>query len=164
MLILLTTVLGGGQEEFGWRGFALPALQSRFDALTASIVIGIVWAAWHLPAFVFEIPGYTGSFAVYALLVVGISIILTWLYNNTGGSILLAMLTHGGVNAAPSIGATLGGELPTSSVSPYVLLGAAVWIVALALLFRYGPETLSAGPAVSTIAQDTAERTTEVSV
>jgi len=156
--------LGSGQEEVGWRGFALPALQTRFDALTASVIIGLVWAAWHLPAFVFEIPGYTRSFAVYALLVVGISIILTWLYNNTEGSILLAMLLHGGVNAAPSLGVVFVGEAQAGSVSLYVFLVAAVWIVALALVGQYGRETLSAGSAITHTAQAPAGRASEASI
>lgn len=164
VMLLFLTLLGGGQEEFGWRGFALPALQDRFTILAASITIGLVWAVWHLPAFIFEIPGYTGSFALYALLVIGISIIFTWLYNSLDGSALLAMLLHGGINAAPSLGVTFVGELSTGSVSPYVILVPPVWVVALALLVRYGRATLSAGSAITNNAQETEVKTTEVSV
>lgn len=164
LMVLFLTLLGGGQEEFGWRGFALPALQERFTALTASVIIGLVWAVWHLPAFVFEIPGYTGSFALYALLVIGISVVLTWLYNSTDGSILLAMLLHGGINGAPSLGIVFVGELSPNSVSPYVILVPAVWVVTAALLVRYGRETLSAGSAITSDAQETEVKTTEVSL
>lgn len=162
-MLLFLTLLGGGQEELGWRGFALPVLQNRFDALTASITIGLVWATWHLPAFVFEIPGYTGSFALYALLVIGISIILTWLYNSTDGSVLLAMLLHGGINAGPSLGVAFVGEVSTGSVSPYAILVPTVWLVALTLLVRYGRETLSAGAAITTNVEEIETGTTEVS-
>lgn len=161
--VLLTSLLGGGQEEFGWRGFALPALQERYDALTSSVLIGLVWAGWHLPAFAFEIPGYTDSVALYTLLVVGISIVLTWLYNSTDGSILLAGLFHGGVNAAPSIGTVFVGDISTVDVSPYLVLVPAVWMVALLLLLRYGRDTLSAGPSMTRSMRDSQTGTTDVS-
>lgn len=146
-MVLVLSVLGGGQEELGWRGFALPALQDRYDALTASIIIGLIWAVWHLPAFVFGIPGYTTSFPLYTLLVVGLSIILTWLYHSTDGSVLLAMLFHGSINAAPSLGMSFVGDLPLRTMSPYVILVPAVWIVALLLVVRYGQSTLSSANA-----------------
>lgn len=146
---LSLALLGGGQEELGWRGFALPALQERFDAATASVAIGIAWAGWHLPAFAFEVPGYTGSFPRYALLVVGVSVVLTWLYNGAGGSVLPAMLLHGGVNAAPTLGVAVAGGPSAVEVSPYAVLVPAVWVVALALVLRYGRETLSADPALT---------------
>lgn len=89
------------QEEFGWRGYALPRLQSRFNALTSSVILGFFWWLWHLPA-VF-IPGkfMTDNLVVFlALLVVIIltSIIFTWIYNNTNGSILAALLVHTSMN------------------------------------------------------------------
>lgn len=163
VMVLLTSLLGGGQEEIGWRGFALPALQERSDALTASVLIGLVWAVWHLPAFAFEIPGYTSSFALYTLLVVGISVVLTWLYNSTDGSILLAVLFHGGVNAAPSIGTVFVGDISTVDVSPYLVLVPAVWIVALLLLLRYGRDTLSAYSSMTSSIRDSRTGTTDVS-
>jgi membrane protease YdiL (CAAX protease family) len=163
VIVAITALLGGGQEEFGWRGFALPALQERYDALTATVLIGLAWAIWHLPAFAFEIPGYTSSFVLYALLVVGISVVLTWLYNSTGGSILLAMLFHGGVNAAPSIGTVFVGDISTVGVSPYLILVPAVWIVTLLLLLRYGRDSLSAGPGTMSSVRDFRTETTDVS-
>lgn len=97
-------------------------------------------------------------------LVVGVSIVLTWLYNNTGGSVLLAMLVHGGVNAAPSLGAAVVETPSTLTVSPYLLLVVPVWAVALALLIRYGRETLSAGPAVTSVTEASERGSTEVPV
>jgi membrane protease YdiL (CAAX protease family) len=147
-MVVALAAVGGGQEELGWRGYALPALQARYDALTASVAIGIGWAIWHLPAFLFAIPGYTGSFIAYVVLVIGISVIMTWLYNNTGGSVLLAMLLHGGLNAAPSRGLALIGQSSFSGVSPFLLLIPPVWGIALVLLATYGRETLAAGSEV----------------
>lgn len=98
-VILMTA--GPLQEEFGWRGYALPRLQSRFSALTSSLILGFFWWLWHLPA-VF-IPGgfMTENPVVFLPLVVVIilaSILFTWIYNNTNGSILAAILAHTSMN------------------------------------------------------------------
>ncbi|MGB9670525.1 MAG: type II CAAX prenyl endopeptidase Rce1 family protein [Halothiobacillaceae bacterium] len=98
-VILLTA--GPIQEEFGWRGYALPRLQSRFNALTSSVILGFFWWLWHLPA-VF-IPGgfMTDNLVVFLVLLVVItlaSILFTWIYNNTNGSVLAAILTHTSMN------------------------------------------------------------------
>lgn len=102
--LALAAVLGGGQEEFGWRGFALPRLQEAYGALTASLTVGIVWAVWHVPLFLLGAPrNQTGNVLLYGVLVVALSVLLTWCYNSTGGSILLAMLLHGAVNASGNL-------------------------------------------------------------
>lgn len=98
-VILFTA--GPLQEEFGWRGYALPRLQSRFNAMTSSIILGFFWWLWHLPA-VF-IPGrfMTDNFVVFLALLVVItltSILFAWIYNNTNGSVLAALLTHTAMN------------------------------------------------------------------
>ena len=102
-------VLGGGQEEPGWRGFALPRMQDRLGPLAASVVLGVLWGLWHLPVFVL-VPGYNSagsgvaSIAASVLVftavgAVGQSLLLTWLFNNTRGSVLLAVLAHASLNA-----------------------------------------------------------------
>ena len=101
LLLLYTLVIGGGQEELGWRGFAQPLLQERYGALVAALGIGVVWAAWHVPLFL--LPGSTQSGFDFGLYVGGIlaeSVVLAWLYNNTDGSVLLAGLFHAGNNVA----------------------------------------------------------------
>ncbi|KTG09040.1 hypothetical protein AUR64_14655 [Haloprofundus marisrubri] len=143
--LLLVTFVGGGQEELGWRGVALPTLQERFDALTASVVIGVVWAVWHLPLFVFDVPGYGGrSLLLYGFLVIGFSIVFTWLYNSTDGNIFLAMVLHGGVNAASGIGGAFVTDLSVVNIPVLAAYAAPVWVVAGTLILRYGRETLSA--------------------
>ncbi len=98
-VILLTA--GPLQEEFGWRGYALPRLQERYTAIPSSIILGIVWWLWHLP--VVFIPGrfMTGSLWLFGLLGIEITlmtIVFTWIHNNTGGSVLAALLLHTAMN------------------------------------------------------------------
>ena len=102
-------VLGGGQEEPGWRGFALPRMQEHMGPLAASVGLGVLWGLWHLPVFAL-VPGYNSagsgvaSIAVSVLVftlvgAVGQSLFLTWLFNHTRGSVLLAVLAHASLNA-----------------------------------------------------------------
>lgn len=100
VIFVLMLLLGGGQEEPGWRGYLLPLLQARVSPLAASLVIGIVWAVWHLPLFALVADGAPApSFMLYVPMVVAMSVIFTWLYNHTG-SVLLAMLMHAGINTS----------------------------------------------------------------
>ncbi len=86
---------GGLDEELGWRGYALPRLQARYGALTASLILGVFWACWHLPAwFLPDSPQAGLSFPVFLVSVVATSIIYTWFYNSTGGSLLLIIVLH----------------------------------------------------------------------
>jgi len=102
--ILLGTTIGGGQEELGWRGFAQPELQERYGGLRAAVIIGVLWGGWHLPLFFDPTAIHSqwplGSQIAYFVGIVAFSILLAWVYNGSGGSILLAMLMHGTENAA----------------------------------------------------------------
>lgn len=86
-------------EELGWRGFALPELQKRFSALTASLILGVLWAFWHLPNFL--IPGYPHygqSFFAFLLAATAYSILITFVFNRTSGSVLIASIFHAAIN------------------------------------------------------------------
>ena len=91
-------------EEIGWRGFALPRLQQLYGPLVGSIVLGALWGLWHLPLFL--IPSWDtphGSLLDIALFVtwaMSTTIVITWIFNNTKGSVLLAILAHGSINSA----------------------------------------------------------------
>lgn len=141
---VFTTLLGGGQEEFGWRGFALPHLQTRYSALSASVVLGLVWALWHAPLFVFDI--YALSAPLYAGSLVAIAVVFTWLYNGSRGCVPAAVLMHGMVNAGVNLPVQMVGGRSVLPVPFTALLAAAFGAVALALLWRYGPESLAEGP------------------
>jgi uncharacterized protein len=85
----------GPIEEFGWRGVALPLLQRRFAPLWAGLILGTIWALWHVPAFFLSgTPQGSWSFAPYFIGVVTISVILTPMFNAARGSILIAALFH----------------------------------------------------------------------
>ena len=88
-LLLLVPGIGGAWEEPGWRGYALPKLQGGHSALLASLILGVVWAFWHLPLMV--IGQIHLSNPVY---IVAWTVVLTWVFNNTNGSVLIAMLMH----------------------------------------------------------------------
>jgi membrane protease YdiL (CAAX protease family) len=88
-LQLLVPGIGGAWEEPGWRGYALPKLQGGHSALLASLILGVVWAFWHLPLMV--IGQIHLSDPVY---IVAWTVVFTWVFNNTNGSVLIAMLMH----------------------------------------------------------------------
>ena len=98
LLIYFTNAL---PEEYGWRGYALDPLQDRFQALPASLILGLIWAVWHLPLFFIEgttqqaIPLYQ-----FILQTMVLAIFYTWLHNNTGGSVFIAALFHATGNVA----------------------------------------------------------------
>lgn len=95
MFLFMFFASGALGEEFGWRGFALDRLQAKSTALVSGLVLGLVWSLWHLP--LHFIPGTTQSaipiWQFWAITTVG-SVFYTWVHNNTGGSVLAAMLFH----------------------------------------------------------------------
>jgi CAAX protease family protein len=83
-------------EETAWRGFALPRLQNDHSALSASLILGLLWGLWHIPLFL--VPGSAQQsypFIGFILLILPTSIFFTWIFNHTRGSVLLAGLFHG---------------------------------------------------------------------
>lgn len=144
----LLTMLGGPLgEEFGWRGFALPTLQRKWGALAASVVIGIVWALWHLPQFfqpeTFHAQIGLRFLSVYVLAEIVLAIIITWVYNKTGGSLLVGgIILH---NADNFWGVTLFTDMTMASAFegvgstpqlylPLYLVATAVSVLAVIIL------------------------------
>ncbi len=101
MNFVLVFLIGGPLgEEFGWRGYAQPAMQARWGWRRASLALGVVWAAWHLPLFYGS--GTVQShlpFGLYAISAVPSSVVFAWLFNQTGGSVLPVLALHTSVNA-----------------------------------------------------------------
>lgn len=86
-------------EEIGWRGYALPALQAKYHPILASIILGLLWGLWHLPMFGIEGSVHQSmTVSFFVLTTVGYSILYTWIYNGTKGSLLLLCLLHAANN------------------------------------------------------------------
>lgn len=92
---------GPFQEEFGWRGYALDRLQLRFNSLNSSIILGVIWGIWHLPSF-FIIGTNQGNQLFYPFLfsTIILSVLFTWIYNNSKRSILATMIFHATINGS----------------------------------------------------------------
>jgi membrane protease YdiL (CAAX protease family) len=143
---LAGTVLGGivtAGEEIGWRGYALPKLQEKHNALVSSLIVGIFWGLWHIPwvFLVYQPPDGTSIVDVllYGLGFDAASVMYTWMSNHTRGSVLLACVFH----ATYDLTAILIGEVAPFSFRIHmgILIVVAVIIVVLA-----GPKRLSRAP------------------
>ncbi len=101
----LMLIIGGGQEEFGWRGYAQEPLQDRFGVVPASLLIGVIWGFWHLPLWVMPGDGHsTYPFIAFLLMTTSISVVYAWLYNTSGKKLTIAIIFHAMNNtAAPLI-------------------------------------------------------------
>ena len=138
--IVISTPLQAG-EEIGWRGYALPRLAARLGLARASLVLGLIWGVWHLP--LFFVPGlghYGQSFPLFVLGTTALSVAMAWLYANTNGSLLLAMLMHSAVNQTigivPTRLATPGNPLALDTSLVTVLTVALLWTATGYLLIR----------------------------
>jgi uncharacterized protein len=119
-------------EEIGWRGFALPQLQKRYNALIATLIVGTLWALWHFPLVFLAGPMAEAPFLWFITIVTN-AFIYTWIYNSTKGSILLVALLHVSLNI---FGAFITGVSPVA----YALVNCGVAIVLIAV---FGKTNLS---------------------
>lgn len=145
-------IFGPLSEEFGWRGFAQDLVQTRWGSVRGSIFLGLVWAFWHLP--LFFIPGAgqqaTGNpalnFPIYVIHVIGITVLMTWLYNRTGRSLWGAVLFHFMLNFAGFV------LLQVSDMTPqFMYLANAVVTVLLAAVVLLRTSTFSEAGAPSPV-------------
>lgn len=151
VVVVLVPWNGPVGEEFGWRGYALPKLQNRVGPLTASLVIGIIWGIWHLPTFFAPLGVLSAMVSAvglvfiipYTLTTIANSIFMTWLYNKTKASALIAgVVWHAATNFwAPLIlsdsslvAAREGTDLPTIALALYMSVAVVLMIVAIILL------------------------------
>lgn len=117
-------------EELGWRGFALPHLQKRWNAFLSSLILALVWDLWHLPYFM-GVKGLSAGvpFSYYLAFIIATSIIMTWIFNNTKGSVLVAVLYHTWTNFCISARGIL---LPQENQAELLL--ATDWLMAAAAI------------------------------
>ena len=125
-------------EEFGWRGFALDRLQLRFNAVVSSLILGAIWALWHLPLFFIEgTVQHALPIHEFILQTMVLSVFYTWLHNSTGGSVLIAILYHttGNISSA---------AIPFWTTSAGRWLDFAVLVIlAGVIIWRYGSDRLT---------------------
>jgi membrane protease YdiL (CAAX protease family) len=98
ILFLIVGIVNG--EELGWRGFALPRLQARYNALTSSLILGVIWTIFHLPLF-FTVTGSSQtdwSITSFLISTIAMTVLYTWMFNNTHGSVFMAYLFHAAAN------------------------------------------------------------------
>jgi len=128
-------------EEIGWRGYVLPRLQTRMSALSASLFLAPIWALWHLPLWLTGDPVKTPTFYVpFFLAVFPLSILLTSVYNSTGGSLLMVVLLHATANFPVTMAID---ELGTRATVPVLLYWGLMAVAAIVVVIWAGPEHLS---------------------
>lgn len=146
---LMVFVLNGLGEETGWRGFLQDRLQHRLNPLPSTLIVAVIWAVWHIPFF-FILSTYTGfsptTLIMFPLGLASGAVVLAWLYNHTGRSILAVALWHTFYNmAVATAGAT---DLVQGVVTAAVMIGASVLVVAeIVVQHRSGASVLGPPPA-----------------
>ena len=143
VFLFLFSILPGsaGGEEIGWRGFALPHLQRARSALAASVVLGAAWGVWHLPLYLLGTDNRPlGLFPAWVVLTVAASVILTWMYNGTGGSLLIVVLFHAASNLPLTV---LLEPLEDQVAQPFLIYVALMILAATVVVAATGPANLS---------------------
>ncbi len=123
-------------EEGGWRGYALPRLQAKYNSLISSLILGFFWTLWHVPlAFVAgadQAALQPFGWIIYTVLIFTITIILTWLYNNTMGSLVIVILAHFFFNVGSNIVVNMLGLVNNMT---YNIIGGIAGVFYLILIF-----------------------------
>jgi len=123
-------------EEVGWMGYAFDPMQERWRALIASLILGIIWAAWHIPLYIFA--GLDPLWIAGQLLsLIGIRTLIVWIYNNTGKSVFAAVLFHAVYNVCTIMITSFYTSLGHLLTSIFIIISAVIFV------FLWGPETLA---------------------
>ncbi len=131
-------------EEIGWRGYALPRLQTKFNALNASLILGILWGTWHVPLMFIQPNRMIGGslewgIGIFLLSTLLATIFMAWIYNSTNGSLLIVTLFHAANNTAFSIF-----DLPVEYQFPHILITLSLAVLVIIwVVWRNGVENLS---------------------
>lgn len=138
---VFTLFSGPIAEEAGWRGFALPRMQKKLNALLSSIILGVIWACWHLPFYAASGGGAGLPFYIYLGMVIVLSIFITWIYNNTNGSLGLCVIAHFCFNFGSTFIAGYLGLLPKMLF--YAGCGGLLGVYIIIIIIVFGPKHLS---------------------
>lgn len=136
-VFLLFFILATG-EELGWMGYAFESMQSRGSALRATLILGTIWAFWHVPFFVFMMPDPI-DLGAHLLTLIGTRVILAWIFNNTGRSVFAAILLHAADNTALTTMPEIDAVTPWGV---FVHCGF-VLVAAVVITLLWGPRTLA---------------------
>jgi membrane protease YdiL (CAAX protease family) len=136
LLFAYVLVLGGPLgEEYGWRGFLLPRLLERRLPALAALIVRVIWSAWHLPLFFIDgtIQSQVG-FGWYSLLTMGLSVVYTYLFLMTEGSVVVATLLHTAGNLTAGVLPLLPGSVTPGASGQFPVFAVVVAIIAAGLL------------------------------
>jgi membrane protease YdiL (CAAX protease family) len=133
-LFLVLALTDGLGEEPGWRGFVLPRQLEHFTRLVASCLLGVIWAVWHLPLFWTQGATFAGSSPLLLVLELpAVSIVYTWVFEHTNGSVLIAILLHAALNLC-AVSTSVGGAASWQLIT---LLLVSKWLVAGAVVVTW---------------------------
>ena len=127
-------------EEIGWRGYVLPRLQAKYSALTSTLILGVIWGFWHLPKYLSH--WNTVSFAWFMVHTMAYAVILTWLCNNTKGSLLLVAISHASSNTA-GVFMPMANTVSSENMGAYIIFVLLEVITAVMIIIVSGPERFS---------------------
>jgi len=123
-------------EEIGWMGYAFDPMEERWNALVASIILGIIWATWHIPLYILSGQGPV-RITVQLISLIGIRALIVWVYNNTGKSVFATILIHAVYNVCTLTIASFYTSLGHLITSTFII------ITAVIVAFLWDPETLA---------------------
>lgn len=139
--------IGGGPlgEEIGWRGYALPRMQSRYGALRANLLLGVLWTFWHLPDFLTSaqkggsttgVSAFAIGLPIFFLEVMALTFIFAWVFNHTGGSVFIAVVLHASYNTFGNAVQPLFFAPITAGTDMPFVVGMAILSVPIVMLTR----------------------------
>lgn len=131
-------IVGPLGEELGWRGFAQRGLQTRYGALGASLVVGVIWSVWHEWPIATGEPWDLASIAMFSLRLIALSILFAFLYNATARTLLVPMSAHAGYNLANQLVPRADGDQLRGPIELLLYIALALTVVAV-----FGPRTLA---------------------
>ena len=149
---LITGLLFGGiSEEFGWRGYVLSLLQAKHSALVSGLIVGLMWGVWHLDPETMLVPLFTEGFGDFLAAVgqgygirlisdIATAVLMVWVFNETEGSLLTAIVFHSALNAAQTAAVAMWQDFPLAGELIYYGFK---WLLIMVLLVWLGEKTLS---------------------
>jgi uncharacterized protein len=127
LTFVYATLIGGGQEEIGWRGVAQPVIGNRYGIFIGGAVVGAIWVLWHLPLLMSSIILFDSiNPVVFGFQTVGVSMLIAWLYERSGRNLVMAMVFHGWRNAIEAF--------YSSDVFARSVAAAVIWLFVLVLV------------------------------